>query len=201
MRDLLSGNQLIKNTVRLNLILATFVILSFNSFAWFVYSTRVDTSIETRVKAWQVEFENNEHEVAHQIKFEIDDLFPGMDDYNNVVNIINYGEAEAMVYFEIQRVKVLENEYTISDYTHEQLLDILSDDFPFKIILDVSNDYLAPNLGDSDFTIDINWPFESGDDALDTFWGNESFLYKQENPGSPGIEVTVELNAVQLIDD
>lgn len=201
MKKIVNNNNLLKSTIRLNFILASFVLLSFNSFAWFVYSTRVETSIETSVKAWQVEFENDEHEVAHQIKFEIDSLFPGMVDYNNYINIINYGDTEALVHFEVQRVKIYEVEYTIDEYSHEDMIYILLNDFPFKIDLSTTGEYLEPNLGEVRFIMDVSWDFESGDDALDTYWGHKAFLYQQENPDSAGLEISVILNAVQTLDD
>lgn len=191
------NKKIIKNALRLNLLIGIAVVLSVNTFAWFVYSSRVSNSITTKVKAWRINFESGENQVAEYINFNIDALYPGMVEYNNVINIVNYGESPATLNFEIESIRILDVVYEMSNYTRDQLLQSLAEDYPFSIEFTVSNWDLIPEDGVSDFQIRVTWPFESGDDVLDTFWGNKSYEWQQENPESSGIAILVKLSAVQ----
>ena len=51
------------------------------------------------------------------------------------------------------------------------------------------------------FIITFEWPFESGDDAADTFWGNKAYEYYSLNPRKNSIELEVKLIASQVEDD
>ncbi len=186
-----------KNNLRLNFLLMMAILLSFNSFAWFVYSSRVANSITTRVRGWKVNFESGDNQVAEFINFNVDALYPGMAEYNNAINIINYSEVPVNLTYEIVSIKIMDEIYNGEDYQLVDLLDMLSDDFPFSINFELTESILPPNQGESDFLINIIWPFESGDDEADTYWGNLAYDYAQENPASPGIVISVRLFATQ----
>lgn len=189
-----------KKILKFNLFLSLIVLLSFNTFAWFVYSSRVSNSITTKVRAWKVNFEFGENEVAEYINFNIDSLYPGMANYINTINIVNFGESPATLTFEIIDIRIMEDEYIGDETNQNTLIAMLSDDFPFSVDLSLSNTVLDADGGESDFIIDVSWPFESGNDILDTFWGAESYDYQNENPGSPGIVIFVKIIATQVVD-
>ncbi len=198
MKNIFDKPKLAKNAIRINLILVTAIILSFNSFAWFVYSSRVSTGITTSVKAWRIDFQYGDNEVTEVIEIEIDSLYPGMEDYDNTINVLNHGETEASLSFEVSRFKILGDEYDTEEYTSEQLITMLEENYPFNVEFSVTNPTLDPDLGTSDFNIYITWPFESGDDELDTYWGYQAYLYNDENPGEPGFEINLKLKAIQV---
>lgn len=189
--------KIIKKALRLNIVIAVAIVLSVNSFAWFVYSSRVSNSITTKVKAWRINFESGENQVAEYINFSIDSLYPGMVEYNNTINIVNYGETSATLNFEIDSIRILDVVYDMQNYTLEELLLSLKDDYPFSIEFTVSNWELAAEDGVSDFGIKVTWPFESGDDVADTYWGDKSFEWQQENPEESGIAILIKLSAIQ----
>lgn len=184
--------------IKINIILAFAILLSANTFAWFVYSSHISNNISTKVKAWKIDFENGEGLVVEYITFNIDSLYPGMTPYANTINIVNYGETAAQVNFELQSVKILGQTYTLGTYTQEQLLNMLANDYPFKILFNITDYNLPPNNGSADFEIDATWAYESGNDVLDTQWGHDAYTYAQENPTSSGIEIAVKLTAVQI---
>ena len=50
---------------------------------------------------------------------------------------------------------------------------------------------------ETEFRVLVNWPYESGDDELDTYWGKKSYDFKNDNPGENEIEIKVKITATQ----
>lgn len=178
--------------------LLTFLLIS-NSFAWFVYNTKVNNNITTSVKAWRIAFENNDDAIQY-LEFNIKNIYPGMEDYNNQINITNEGETDAAIVYELEELKILDNTYTSIDYTQEELNNMIKNDFPFKINFDVNTDSLKANNGTGLFTINVSWPYESNNDELDTLWGNKSYDFKTNYPDDPGIVIKLKLTVSQIKD-
>jgi len=190
----------LKKKVRIKTIFFLVFTLTCNTFAWFVYNTKVDNSIKTSVKAWRIAFENNDSDAVQYLEFNIDNLYPGMDDYSNYINITNEGETDAAIVYEIQELKILDEIYTNNDYSQEDLINIIDTNYPFKIAFNIDTDNLQANNGSGRFTVNVSWPFESGNDELDTLWGNKSYNYKQKNPDAPGIVIKLKLTVSQIKD-
>lgn len=189
-----------KKKVRIKTILLLLFSLICNTFAWFVYNTKVDNSINTSVKAWRIAFENNDSDATHYLEFNIDNIYPGMKDYSNYINITNEGETDAAIVYEIQELKILEKTYNNEDYTQEELNKMINEDYPFKITFNVDKDNLEALNGKGIFTVNVTWPYESGNDELDTLWGDKSYTYKQNNPDNPGIVIKLKLTVSQIKD-
>ena len=187
----------IKKSVRLKVIILLGLMLTFNTLAWFIYSATVSNSIVTKVRAWKIEFDQDD-QVTQYINFEIDDLYPGMPDYDNFINVVNYGETAATLTYELVSIKILGNTYTDSDYTSAQLENMLLNNYPFKVVFNLTNGELTPGNGTSDFSLNVNWPFESGDDEEDTRWGHDSYSFKLANPEEKQILINVKLTATQV---
>ena len=47
------------------------------------------------------------------------------------------------------------------------------------------------------FNIDVTWPCESGDDDLDTYWGNLAYNYKLSHPNMSCITISAEIRVNQ----
>ena len=45
------------------------------------------------------------------------------------------------------------------------------------------------------------WPFESGDDELDTNWGKLAYDYKKNYPDNPSIELKVKIYITQITEE
>ena len=43
----------------------------------------------------------------------------------------------------------------------------------------------------------VSWPYESGDDEKDTYWGSKAYDYKKSNPNESGIKLRLKVSAVQ----
>lgn len=186
----------LKSKLRLRIIIGLGLLLSINAFAWFVYSTTISTSITASVKSWKIAFESN-NEVVQYISFKIDDLYPGMPDFDQEVKIMNEGDVQASVKWTITELRIMDDIYTEENYNNDELLQILNanpfqSDFRFdKLIIGEGGD-------STNFSIHVQWAYESGDDEADTLWGYNAHEYKELNPGKDIIEVTIMLVATQI---
>lgn len=191
--------QKIKKSLRFRIIILLGILLIFNTFAWFVYSTTIKTNITATVKSWKIAF-NTEDEVFQTVDFILDDLYPGMDDQNKTIEIQNYGDVQAIVSYNIKEVRILEDLYTSSDYTSDELLAIIADN-PFTISFGFDKNVLNPySSGTADkiiFHLEATWDYESGDDEADTAWGHAAYAFKEDNPDTEEIYIGIELVAKQ----
>ena len=87
-----------------------------------------------------------------------------------------------------------ENDSTI---TSEIIENKMTTEYPFKIRIIKSDEQLISGTGNGFFKISVEWPYESGNDELDTFWGNKAYEYYSLNPGEKCIQLKLELIARQ----
>jgi len=70
--------------------------------------------------------------------------------------------------------------------------------YPFKINVNKDDTQLVEGTGDGIFSVTVEWPFESGDDELDTLWGNNAYEFYSLNPDAKSIEIQIKLSAQQI---
>ena len=173
------------------------LLLVFNAYAWFIYATRALLDLTTHVAAWEINFDAGEHETTTGVVIEIDRIYPGMEDYVKEINVYNRGELLANLDYKITSINILGDTYEVGEnYTSEDLQNIL-DSYPFKITIETTSDQIAAENGEGKFIIKVIWPFESGDDEADTYWGNRSAEFQKNNPQEKGLKVSFELTATQ----
>ena len=173
------------------------ILLSINAYAWFVYITRVDSSITARVRSWNVMFQAHDTSIVSEVTFNVGEIYPGMPDYSDYATIINNGESMGNLTFTIKEVQIFENVYSENDYTTEELVDLLANNYPFKIDVGLTNSTISPGHTEF-FNVDITWPYESGDDALDTYWGNVAYTYRNTTNSDTCISITAEIRVSQI---
>ncbi len=206
-----------KAYLKLNLVSVLFAVVSLISvtLAWFAYSGLVDVETEVGIKAWYIEFEKNNEATANDIIISLANIYPGMDTVKEVIKIKNLGDADAKIKYTINEARILEGPedfYEISDsMTSEYIEDALSHKYPFHINISISKKYVAPKEEDATFEVSVSWPLDSGDDILDSYWGNKAYKYeKKQNElhnedasyvKQPAIKVAINVVAEQAIDD
>ena len=186
-----------KRKYRLRTIFLLALTLASNSFAWFIYSTRVSSDITAKVRSWNVNFEIGDGDAEEYIEILIDSLYPGMNEYSKTLKAANHGEADAEISYNIEQAEVLGDNLKNLSLTDEQILNKLRNDYPFKITFDVSNKTVSAGGGEATITINIKWPYESGDDEKDTYWGRLAYDFNNNNPNTPNIKLVVKITAVQ----
>lgn len=185
--------------IKIRNIIILILLLIFNAYAWFVYATKVSSSLSVHVSSWNVEFSLGENETVTNILIEVERVYPGMETFEKKVTVNNKGEIKAELDYEIIALKVMDENYRIGEnITMEELENKIKTDYPFKINVVKDDTLLKEGTGEGLFTVTVEWPFESGNDELDTLWGNKAYEYYSLNPGEKSIEIEIKLSAKQI---
>lgn len=189
--------KLIKKRVRRRTLFFLVFALMANAFAWFIYSNKVSSTITTGVKSWKINFKQDGADLENNVKFSVDTIYPGMNDYSDSVTITNVGETKAKVSYEITSIRIMDDNYDSNSYTSDELLEILETKYPFKLTFGVENDEVGTGES-SEFKFDLTWAYESGNDRLDTTYGKKSTTWKENNSDKSQIEVNVKIIVSQI---
>ena len=183
--------------IKIRTIFLLAITLASNSFAWFIYTTKVSSNISAKVREWNVTFDVNGQTVEKTIEINIDSLYPGMESYNQTLTASNSGEARAQITYEVITAKVLGDDLMTLGYTDAEIVNYLRSNYPFSIDFNVSNDIIQSN-GEETITISVSWPYESGHDEEDTKWGSLAYTYHQNYPDIPSIDLSIKITAYQI---
>lgn len=196
----------LKRVLNWKVILFVIVLLSANTYAWFLYATRVDMSIIGKVRAWNILVEVNEEEITQELAFFVNDLYPDMEEYNETLTITNSGDTNANLSLEIKSARILDKTYNCDDESfivegveYEDLEDLLANAFPFKIGVITNQNYVLPHHEEL-VHISTTWP-DIGEDVIDTRWGEAAYTYNSTHPGKASIELSVLLEITQNNDE
>ena len=185
--------------IKIKNIIVLILLLVFNTYAWFIYATKVSSSLSVHVSSWNVEFSIGENETVTNIMIEVERVYPGMETFEKNVTVRNKGEIKAELDYEIISLKVMDESYRIGEnITMEELENKMKTDYPFKINVTKDDTMLREGTGEGLFSVSVEWPFESGNDELDTQWGNKAYEYYSLNPGEKSIEIEIKLSAKQI---
>ena len=88
-------------------------------------------------------------------------------------------------------------EVQTGDMTSETLVNKLGNDYPFKIMFDVTSTSLDAIYGESVYTVKVKWDYESGDDDQDTYWGSQAYEFSKNHPDTSPIELKLKLLITQ----
>lgn len=187
-----------KRKYKLRTLFLLAITLASNSFAWFIYSTRVSNSITAKVRGWNVNFEIGTGSTAEEfIEITIDSLYPGMEDYTKTLKASNHGESDAVISYKVEEALILGDNLKNLELTDQEILNKLNSNYPFKIGFSVSNPVITAGGGESLITISITWPYDSGDDEKDTYWGQLAYDYHEKNPTLSSIKLIIKITATQ----
>ena len=178
-------------------IIILIVLLSFNAYAWFIYITKASLELDVHVAAWDITFQAGEEEITNDVVLEVDKIYPGMEDYVQEIEVHNRGEISADLSYKIMSIEIFGEKFEVGDqYTSDDLQNMLNS-YPFKITIESSTDQIEAGTGQGKFTIKVTWPFESGNDELDTYYGNKSYEFQTNSPQAKSLIVKFELTAKQ----
>lgn len=188
----------IKKRIRKRTLFFLVIALIANSFAWFIYTNKVSNSITTGVRSWKITFDQDGQDLEENVEFNFDDIYPGIDTQVKQIDITNNGEMTAYISYQIESIQIFDETYTKENYTQEQLINILNNNYPFKLSF-INSDTEITVGQTGNFTATLNWPFESGDDEADTHYGKKSYEFKEES-NEPQIKIIVKIKASQTKD-
>ena len=186
------------------------VLISANTFAWFIYATKIDSNVSVHVRAWNVVFEAGDNEVSNIINMNVDSIYPGMEDYQYEVKAYNRGDVSASLSYQVLSATILGTVYKTVEYkqmlgeevlatdpTSAQLEMALADNYPFGIYVETSSNTIVFGDGVETYTLNVVWPFESNHDDIDTLWGTNAYTYKESHPTSPSITLLIKITITQ----
>ncbi|MBQ6494795.1 MAG: hypothetical protein IJI49_02205 [Bacilli bacterium] len=181
------------------------LLISVNTYAWFIYMNKVSSDISVRVKSWNVSFQFNNQTMTDYVNFDVEEIYPGMETRTQSLKVSNDGETDAQLSYEVVYANIFGTEYDTGEITMtpEELTNKLANDYPFKITLSSTNNILSRNGTNEFFTVQIVWPYETTSNGVlqddqDTYWGNLAYTFQEQNPGIPCIQIRVKITAIQI---
>ncbi len=186
----------LKKRLRRRTLFFLILTLMANTFAWFIYSNKVSNDITTGVKSWKINFKQDGVDIVNNVEFKIDSIYPGMPDYTNSLSITNIGETAANISYEVEEIKILDEFYNSDMYSSNDLITRLKENYPFKMNFSINNQEVGTGQT-SEFTFSLVWPYESGHDEADTYWGKKSAAFKEQYPDKDQIVIKVKIIAGQ----
>ena len=204
--------QRIKKVIKPKNIIVLIILLTSNTFAWFIYATKVQNEMSAHVGAWDILFEAGDSPIVDYINVSIDNMYPGMEDFHYELKAYNKSEVGASLTYTLLSADIMGDVYytkegrneaneevTETDLTSEELIKVLKDNYPFKFDFSVSSSNLDADIGEAFYYIDANWPFESGNNELDTKWGIKASEYKKQHPDKPSIILKIKIYISQSL--
>lgn len=203
-----------KRYLKIYLIPIVFITTSFifTTFAWFAYSGLKRVSTEIDVKAWYIELTKSGEVVTNNIVISLNDVYPGMETVDELVNIENKGDSDAKLSYKITSSRILNTEVngeTLND--NRMLSDSLAHDYPFHVNINLSKNYIEAGGDTSTFEVSVSWPLDSGNDALDSTWGMNSYNFQQgeqtrlaNDPNysqRPAVQIVISVMAEQFVEE
>lgn len=211
--------KILKSGLKIKTILLLLVTLIVNTYAWFIFISTVELSMTMHVNDW--DFELTSGNQSQDFEFLVEQVYPGMEEESLEITAKNNGETSAKLTCDIEKINILGTEYvlgasytgedgTTGTYTYEKLFEVLNS-YPFKIEI-LINDQIYDGEpipmatgAETKIIFRINWDYETGTteeeiaaaDIIDTYWGNEAYKYRQENPDKDSIKIDATIRAVQ----
>lgn len=170
-----------KNKWTLLLILIFILLLTTNTFAWFLYNRNVNMSLESRIKSWSINFSSEGEEIEETSVFQIEAIYPGMPEETQIVEITNDGDMDAEIEYKIKSITLFGESMIVGENCTTEELAAYINTLPFKIEV-VQEKQVIQAAGDTaKIEIKFSWPFEDElniyKDELDTLLGQKAYEY------------------------
>lgn len=195
----------IMKKIKIRNILVLIVLFAFNAYAWFIYTTKVSMDLTAHVSAWDIEFISDQGGITSDVEVVVERVFPGMETFERIIQVNNKGDITASLRYEVRSARILDEYYevgqtnptTSQEYTSTDIENIITNNYPFKITIRKDETNFGQTDGIGYYIINVEWDYESGNDELDTLWGNKAYEFYENNPGEDGIDLNILLIATQ----
>jgi len=192
-----------KKVIIITLILVLLLIGS--TYAWFIFHTDVDVSLEAKVKSWKIEFKEDDEILDTEMAIEIASIYPGMEEYTKSISIQNKGEIDASVGYKISAIELFGERKSVGENCTEEELNEYIASLPFVIDFELDKETVVASGDEANYNITVNWPL--GDisdtitekDEIDTQMGIKAYEFNSlpENQDTKNLSIEVKLYAVQ----
>ncbi len=201
----------IKKHIKIRHLVMLIVLLSVNTYAWFIYSQKLTGNFDVHVRSWKVMFSSSDHIVSNNIVIQVSNMYPGMEQFSDSIIVYNDSEVYSKVYYNILEVNIMGTTYMSKEGKQKNGLEVLDDDmtsaeietmleeqYPFVINIGTTADIMSPSDEESNFNVVVTWPFDQGNDELDTYWGTLAYDYMKNNNTTNCIEIKLDLIVEQI---
>lgn len=190
------------------LLFILFFAFASTSLAWFIYNKTVDMSIHAHVRAWDVVLGDGEE---GSYEFRIADLYPGMPDSTDSINIVNNGELGADLSISIKSITLFGELQSEDDYTLTVSDDgktFIVEGYPFDLRFEVGSSTIAAG-GKSALRFELTWDYENDEpectvtddtgtynqcDREDTLLGEKSYEFSSNPDNADQSSLVIELS-------
>lgn len=145
-----------KNKYRYLIFVLSIFLLSIGTFAWFTVpfvSRAISELVSARIAGFKVEFSDINDNVSEVFSYNLETVFPGMDDYTVTFNAVNKGDIDAKISGSVNNVVFaghnIDSTAFVSDYPFKH---------NFKLYNDVS--VISPEQSTKIFYT-FGWDYES----------------------------------------
>ena len=69
--------------------------------------------------------------------------------------------------------------------------------YPFTLTYNASSGVIQADNGVMTLNFEVSWPYDSGQDDLDTYWGEKAYEYQQAHPGDKMLTIVLDVHVVQ----
>lgn len=200
---------------KIGLLLVLLLVLISSTLCWFIFNTQVDLDIQAHVKSWNFGFDDN-----GSIEVKIDDLFPGVDDQEYSLDLVNYGEMDGTISIDIASITLFGEEqvkgvnYTVERSVDGNTLNIIGYPFDAQVVLG-KNTLIATEDTNKDTTkldFKLVWDYDNSDpdcvdsdsgknicDIADTELGSKSYIFSNDlaNADTPSLIIEISVDIVQ----
>ncbi len=195
-----------RNITKLKIFVLILIVILFASvtYAWFTGMNSTTVSAVVDVRAWNIEFTDDSTSVTNSIVITSAEIYPGMETVTEVIEINNFGDADAKLYTYVESARVFEEDLLLTDpvRTSEQIEDALAHEYPFHIDVSLSDTLLPYRTGYSTFEVSISWPLDTGNDALDSQWGLKAYNFAVSENDKLALDSSYEVkNPIEIVID
>lgn len=184
--------------IKIKHLIILILLLSFNTYAWFVFATKVSMGMDVHVSSWNINFKADDQTVGTELSFDVERAYPGMETYTKTLEVTNVGEVPASIQYEIKKVEMFGETFEVSEtVSSSDLLNKIANEYPFKITMQTSSEIISAQNGKATYSVSMIWPLDSGDDEADTLWGERAYTYYATNANTNCIHIDIEVEAVQ----
>jgi len=183
-----------RRKIKFTSLLFAMLTLGVNIFAWFVYVTNANLSIDATVASWDVSFLEDGVQ-TNSIVVDVTDMYPGMLTFKKNIVVTNKGEVSADFDYHLKSFTLLGDTYPISLDDSDSVIQDFSSKYPF--LVKFSADKSVLNVNDSlNFDITVDWAYENKEityfqlDHLYKF--DPTLVYYRLNGGSYIVDNTID---------
>lgn len=151
-----------RKAIKIRTIFMVLLLLGVNIFAWFIYISKGNFRLAASIVTWDINFYNESAQV-NDVSFVVDDIYPGMPQFEKVIRVSNQSDVNANLSYTITKYSIFGVDVLPRNLTESQKLDFVESAYPFSTTMSVDRTLILKQ-DSADFTINLDWAYESNEE-------------------------------------